>query len=848
MKSLSQGAAALALVSIMVQMGGRFPGMLGTDARAQTGTTFQSPELPSSFQPFQTPTLEQIKLTLNQGMQACQLSYLNDLSEKGLGDGILSSTRQVGELFRSTQKQYKQQKKEKQEQEASSGKDSCDSKDFKWELAKTDRKRFCAASCAAPDHFDSMSCEDFYPEGDYTSKGIKDGNSRIEATIREYQVYSRYQKLAAEKCSGLELDDLKARMNLLKCQSGKMREAVKAAETMLGQILAQNQRMIDEMKATEGAMKGQLAEMEKVLVGTPNRPGLLAIQAFFEGKDYAEFSEAVAKAPDEEKEISLREDQLKQELVQGKNAQFGACLSSSAGASGSGMSGQSCLDDKGQAVPCSPLQRIQAEISQQALLSGNGQVLRTSNRVQRMEAIKRAFGDFSQRLMTQLGGAAGKDAQGKLQPGAFSNSTVVVKVDDLMNQNGESIRQLSRISGFDLGPRLRAALSGCYNAGEQWRVREANSPAYQSRQNDVRKLRTKLNQDLDSGLQKARKVYTDTLRALGYTMDKALDLTSCSVSTRTRASCAQDLNKQMQDLKAGTGSSLSSIKVPAMGKLKGFVVGCKGIDGCVRVMGEAKTQYETSLQQVVAQKNNIAAGANTAFQKAISDFAAVLSGAQGSLEASFADMNGLAGKLKAEPGELNYLDSETLETAKEGELVRPKKISGVLSAQVPPKGLVDINGTGAEKILKAAQEKAAEDKKMRLADLKDEGDQVKDLRQLGKTCRDENDPNAKDNVGSGACDVSCQEILAKDACRTQKDLSEILAGLSDYFKSSSDEENVKSLQKFVTAKNAIQALGNECASADEKRTCLICVSTKSKDFADRERPGSGSSNSASEKD
>jgi hypothetical protein len=176
--------------------------------------------------------------------------------------------------------------------------------------------------------------------------------------------------------------------------------------------------------------------------------------------------------------------------------------------------------------------------------------------------------------------------------------------------------------------------------------------------------------------------------------------------------------------------------------------------------------------------------------------------------------------------------------------MRPKDFAKAISANVPPKGLVDFSASKPEELLKAAKEKADEKKRSILDDLKQDRDDFKELK--AEACIAEVDPYSKDNVGSGACDVDCQEALNKKDCPKGDALDPILDGLADYSKFRSDSENSKISEKFTQASKAIRDLDQACVTPEEKKLCLVCVSTKSKDFVNRTAPGYGNSNSADE--
>lgn len=841
MKILSQGAVSLALLSMVGQVvisgygfGPSLGQSLGSSAHAQSTTASPSStgiQLPASLTGFQSAfSLTQVKL--EQGMQACFAKYGVLLRSKGIADEVTQGLDSLQEATKSRVKKYREGKKSGDKKEKTGA--ACSDDGF-FDLVKTDRKAFCSASCEKPD-LGSKDCGDLFAKG-YTTSGKNEGKQKESKLKDQFNLYMKYVKESATACSFLEVAEIEAKLALLKCQEGAMSAAVTDAVKALNAIQAQNQMVIDDMKATEGALNSQVGEMEKLL-GTEKNPGLMQMQEFLEGGEFAKFSEFAAMAPDQEKEITLKEEGLKQQLVQRKNAQFATCLSGTGGTSGSSTGAQTCRKD-GKNVPCSPLDRVKEELQNVAILTKNGQVILTGDREMRMKNIESAFQDFVERLNTQLGGPAGRNEKGEPPaPGAYGNATRAMTVDQLLDLNRDTIERLNDLpygpsdqrraaARFRLRDRLRNAFSGCYNSAEQWRVREESSPGYKNAQNENKKLRTKLNEDLDRGLQQARKVYSNALQSLGFRGARVLDLSTCSVSTRDRASCAQQIKAQLLNLKGGTGISLTSLKIPALGKVGGFTIPCQGIDGCVKALQESKGQRETQLNQVKSQRNSLAAKSNAEFDQTMKAFSQVLSRAQASLQGSFGEMLNLASKLGVDGMKLEYLDGETPETPQEGELVKPKDMTRVLSAQVPPKGLVNFTGSGADEVLVRAKEKAKENEKEKLSELRDDKDELKDFSDKVKTCIAENDPSSKDNVGSGACELSCSDRLkdcdqANSSGTKIKDIVEAAFAIGAYEKGSSSTDNAK----FSAAKTALKGLGiSDCNGV--RALCFNCVSSKS---------------------
>jgi hypothetical protein len=844
MKILSHGAVSLALLSMVGQVvisgygfGPSLGQSLGSSAHAQSTTASPSStgiQLPASLTGFQSAfSLTQVKL--EQGMQACFAKYGVLLRSKGIADEVTQGLDSLQEATKSRVKKYREGKKSGDRKEKTGA--ACSDKGF-FDLVKTDRKAFCSASCEKPD-LGSKDCGDLFTG--YTGQKKADGETAAKNLKNQFSLYIKYVQESATACSFLEVAEIEAKLALLKCQEGAMSAAVTDAVKALNAIQAQNQMVIDDMKATEGALNSQVGEMEKLL-GTEKNPGLMQMQEFLEGGEFAKFSEFAATAPDQEKEITLKEEGLKQQLVQRKNAQFATCLSGTGGTSGSSTGAQTCRKD-GKNVPCSPLDRVKEELQNVAILTKNGQVILTGDREMRMKNIESAFQDFVERLNTQLGGPAGRNEKGEpLAPGAYGNATRAMTVDQLLDLNRDTIERLNDLpygpsdqrraaARFRLRDRLRNAFSGCYNSAEQWRVREESSPGYKNAQNENKKLRTKLNEDLDRGLQQARKVYSNALQSLGFRGARVLDLSTCSVSTRDRASCAQQIKAQLLNLKGGTGISLTSLKIPALGKVGGFTIPCQGIDGCVKALQESKGQRETQLNQVKSQRNSLAAKSNAEFDQTMKAFSQILSRAQASLQGSFGEMLNLASKLGVDGMKLEYLDGETPETPQEGELVKPKDMTRVLSAQVPPKGLVNFTGSGADEVLVRAKEKAKENEKEKLSELRDDKDELKDFNEKVKACIKDNDPSSKDNVGSGACGLECQEGLAK--CNEGKKATgyeEIVKAVTALYTSSSSAPSA-GVPNFSDALQKAQELTGACE--DYKKLCYSCVETKGTEWWNR---------------
>jgi hypothetical protein len=459
-------------------------------------------------------------------------------------------------------------------------------------------------------------------------------------------------------------------------------------------------------------------------------------------------------------------------------------------------------------------------MGQKVRMNKNNQIMQ-GERLTRYNQLMGRYEDFRSGLLAQLGGPAGKDSDGKMVSGSYSNSSSVVKVDELIRLNRNLLTEMTRLTGFPLEDRVRSTLASCYNAGENWRVREQSSPAYQNEVNEVRKKRTKLNTDLDTDLQRSRNLYRDTLRALGFSMPAALDLSSCSVSTAARANCAQTMKKQLLDLSAGTGLSTTSIKIPMMGKIQGFAVPCQGVKGCVEALEKVSTQRMGQLSQFVNQKNAFVSQSNNGFDKAMKDMAALLSSAQGGMEGTFQEMNQLASKLKIDSGSLEFLDQEQLEMPKEpGELMRPKDFAKAISANVPPKGLVDFSASKPEELLKSAKEKADEKKRSILDDLKQDKAEFKELK--AQACIAEVDPKSKENVGSGACDqVTCKDGL--DACSDASKnnvWTSISDALTEFYVRGSSTPPVS----LAKARIGVLGLAGNCAEV--RALCLSCIESK----------------------
>jgi hypothetical protein len=166
---------------------------------------------------------------------------------------------------------------------------------------------------------------------------------------------------------------------------------------------------------------------------------------------------------------------------------------------------------------------------------------------------------------------------------------------------------------------------------------------------------------------------------------------------------------------------------------------------------------------------------------------------------------------------------------------------------VPPKGLVNFTGTGAEQLLKDAKVKAEENRKDQLADLKEQRDEAKELSEFGKKCVADNDPGSKDNVGSGACDeVACGQGLKKCKEDDEGNYNAIIYAMSGYYREKEESENRKNQKIYNDGLTALRNLKPDCADPEILRLCQVCVKTKQSDFINSATPDSGNAGRAGE--
>lgn len=819
MKSLSRGAATLALVSMLVQIS--TGGIPAAWAQSQQLPAIQL-QMPQSLYPYRSAQggqggpLDAVKLLYQNQMRECEKIQGAGLRAKGFVDDVIQGTKAVSAATKSEESRYRKGNATKStlakgtEASKTSPAISCFDRDFKWDLITKDRTKFCSAACARPACVDEISCSAFFPDGAATPMAKSEGKNKISDCQINFGKYERYQKAHAESCLDLESSRVKIEMAFLECQSKAVNAAAQSAQNILNNIGSMNQRMIGavdaDMKSAQGSVTAQLSEMDQLLGLPPDHPvsGLGKVLQDLKSPEYQKMVEALAEAPAKNEGLKLKKKAVDNEVRAYRNKEFSGCLAGSSAVSGSGVRTELCFDEKvpGQKRDCGPLEYLGEVVAQQSLLTGNSNVLDTTTRRSKKQDIRKLFKALQDSIKVQLETPSSKSKT----------------VDDLLADNEQSIKDLLRMSGYgELRRSLRSSLAKCSNFAETRRVEMVKSESVQQKLNEeVENPRNKLNSELDQSIDQMRASYNDAVQALGLTRVPPLATETCSKDTDERVRCAQNLRDQLQKMKAGSylsatpagGGSAPGVKIPQRGNIGGFFVPCVGLEACFNALRNARQRHASNLGQAIAQsmerRNQLVKNSNNDLTSAVQDLAGFLKG----------ELRGFG-----ESGPVTFLEGEALEF-KEGELASPKNTLKLVSGFMSP-GLPSYDKTAADKLVAEAKGRDSEKKKGAIESLGADKDLAKGLVDLLKDCIALDDPNSKDNVGSGACDAfQCRQDLK--ACKENGALSAILEALGGIAANRGKSDAIQS--KFNTALNDLEGLA--CVDEAVKRRCSACIESK----------------------
>lgn len=725
-------------------------------------------------------------------------------------------------------------------------------------------------ACDPPEE-EATGCVDFFgttTTGKYKADQKKAGNDRIQMALDKIKIYKAFQNFKMNACVNQEELDLKLAQELYQCQQKALSDAVSAAALQLQNALNEHKTAFDKMSQANQELFQQWVDINVALgAKDPDEDplfnmggdktqsnqfgGLLGIQRALN----QDLSEQETKGA----EFKTKVDELKQSiqanndnLERGRMESVSGCMSktNSIGVSGGraltcfrpmkDKEGQPMLDANGNPKyaqgTCGPIEFLKTQVEQSAFKTSRGNVVMSQNRRDDSNRLGIEFQNIADSILQDMAPPASEGEV--LSPDATTWS-------EISSKYGPALNELSQKTGVNLMGQLEKVASFCFTTGDRWKnqqIRSASS-TYGKAKAENEKKRSELNGELQKGLGDLKKNYSDAMAVLG-NQAVALNTYNCTKSDPQKMlDCYDQIRTNTRDLLEGTGASATVIR-----NAKGQPIAppCKGINGCVTVLNQARKVKKGHVQEGRRIQTSFAIQAKAKIDQNVLGLANLLKGLQGQVSAQFGVVAGLANRLGVKAGASPKMveGAEALQPVEAnpgpppsgpGPYKSPGDMAKVLSGKMMPGGMINFSNDGMGDVVANAMEKIKEKKEKEKERLEKFKDNSKEINDLASTCGQDD----KDNVGNGACGPECSAQSLVDAkCGEAKKFEAVDEALLIANGTNAGDAN-------ATFKRASVALtGVQCDDPSVRDMCLVCVRTKANQFEGPNIHSSGNSATA----
>ncbi len=714
----------------------------------------------------------------------------------------------------------------------------------------------CLMSCDPPEE-EATGCVVIYGTtntGKYTADQRKAGNDRIQMALDKIKIYKAFQNFKMNACVNQEELDLKLAQELYQCQQKALSDAVSAAALQLQNALNEHKTAFDKMSQANQELFQQWVDINVALgAKDPDEDplfnmggdktqsnqfgGLLGIQRAL--------NEDLAAQETKGAEFKTKVDELKQSiqanndnLERGRMESVSGCMSktNSIGVSGGraltcfrpmkDKEGQPMLDANGNPKyaqgTCGPIEFLKTQVEQSAFKTSRGNVVMSQNRRDDSNRLGIEFQNIADSILQDMAPPASEGEV--LSPDATTWS-------EISSKYGPALNELSQKTGVNLMGQLEKVASFCFTTGDRWKnqqIRSASS-TYGKAKAENEKKRSELNGELQKGLGDLKKNYSDAMAVLG-NQAVALNTYNCTKSDPQKMlDCYDQIRTNTRDLLEGTGASATVIR-----NAKGQPIAppCKGINGCVTVLNQARKVKKGHVQEGRRIQTSFAIQAKAKIDQNVLGLANLLKGLQGQVSAQFGVVAGLANRLGVKAGASPKMveGAEALAPVEAnpgpppsgpGPYKSPGDMAKVLSGKMMPGGMINFSDDGMGDVVADAMEKIKEKKEKEKERLEKFKDNSKEIDDLAKTCGKDD----KDNVGNGACDQCSKSMLQACSGGGSGGGSDPVSEILNAVQGTATDMNSGDFQK---AYNALGGL--TCPDPDVLSVCNNCVGTKQKAY------------------
>jgi hypothetical protein len=713
----------------------------------------------------------------------------------------------------------------------------------------------CLMDCEPPEA-EGSGCVDFFgppqKSGKYNGKQLDEGGKRILEAVQKINIYKAVQNFKTNTCTSQDETDLKLAQELYQCQQKALSDAVSAAALQLQNTLNEHKTAFDRMSQANQELFQQWKDIN-VILGAQDESdpdplfkddnsksrsnqfgGLIGLQRAL-NEDLAQQETEGAQFKQEVDALKVAIQTNNEKLERGRMENVSSCMSQTNSIGVSGGRALTCFSNKdaggkdlGKYVKrtCGPLEFLQTQVEQSAYKTGTGNVVQSQERRDNADRLGLEFKNVADSILNDMRPRGGE--QEVLSPDATTWS-------EISSKYGPALSELSNKTGVNLMGQLEKVASFCFSGGDRWKnqqVRSASS-AYGKEKAAYEKTRSELNGKLQKGLGKLKKNYSDAMAVLG-NQAVALNTFNCTkTDPQKMLDCYGQIRSHTRDLLEGTGTSATVIRND---KGQPIAPPCKGINGCVTVLNQARKVKKGHVQEGRKIQTAFSIQARAKIDQDVLGLANMLKGLQQQVSAQYGVVSGLANKLgvKANASPKMVDGPEALQPVEEskgpppsgpGPYKSPGDMAKVLSGKMMPGGMINFADDGMGEFVAEAMDKIKEKKEKAKEDLDKFKDRSKEIQELAQSCRGD-----KDGVGN-ACDAAFCRRITK--CSGNDAQIKEIANLATLFQDAtgvteSDKAYGTSLQ---TAMDNLE--GVDCSSEDDliKEVCFNCISTKSEKFS-----------------
>lgn len=592
----------------------------------------------------------------------------------------------------------------------------------------------------------------------------KDIEDKIKEFIRENKdmkdsraAAECFQRVALDPACPQEKVLVEKQKRVFECMMNEIQRSTQQVSSSLQQMLSANQAQYAKMAQFEGEVQTQLSEIDKVLGpdkelsgGSDQFSGLLGIQKrLLQQREELrkEEAELFAEFNNQEREATNLEATIEAEQMQ----RVGSCLAQDTSIVKSGCNRprqQMGPDGKPMAVStrggnqqfdrvaCSPIDVIKTRIQQSALMNASNNKIqdRDQARVQQGSMAVQQFEAVLNRISIEMGISQPKreGATGALRPNLKSwadierNSAIMNSLRQLEESNGGRLKRAGIINT------LKFSMKACERDSRVWVKAERENGQYRDKLTQLENRRGQLANRLNSNIDKLNQGLALAIDGLSPRQGNhsAVSRSQCAnVSPKSQrfgsqfnasSACFKQVSQNLSDLLDGNERSpATQFAIPAGTMKPGFMVPCRGINGCVTALKAARQQQQDQLTAARQIKTKMIQESNQNVDAQLQNFAVGLQSAAVTVRNQFEAMRDALVKLgvKTIP-ELKIMEGESLTTAKikgpngeeiDGPYQAPKNMGAVLSQLAG--GLPDPRESGIKAGLEGMQAAIDEKKK-----------------------------------------------------------------------------------------------------------------------------------------